>query len=311
MYDVVPIIALAQFKYEKNIYAYNHADHLYWVGSSILSATFEMSTDGMNFSQSRRGIINSLLLPVPLEKKKAIQTNLKEVLGMPSNVKVVLTIGSEDRFITNDYSYIDMVKEVFSKRADIYFLIVGKHSRAHWKELWGHPKIKFVGLIPKEQLGEYYSIADIYVDSFPMGGGTSTLDAISYQIPIIKVKHMFFEFDSLKPFVLEKQYVADKIIELLFFVKEFNFKNISEHFNDYFNEVVSEIDRNKYLRSTCFDKYSKYDLSLMNYQEMKKTNLINSTINKCNSVIKVKYLIRLMFSLERFMKLLFRMDKIV
>lgn len=308
MYDVLPIIALSQFKNKKNIYAYNHADHLYWVGASILTGSFEMSMDGLNFSQSRRGLSNTILLPIPLERKEKITTDLKEKLNISNNSKIALTIGSQDRFITNEYSYKDMIKEVFLKKEDICFIIVGKHTKEYWKELWNHPNIRFVGLIPKEQLGEYYSIADLYVDSFPMGGGTATLDALCYEIPSIKVKHVFFEFDSLKPFVVEKQMVTGKVLEIFSNYKVNRIeKNINEHFIQFFNNRIDNLKLKKNILDTHVllnnIKVLNYDLMLFTYQDRKRSQLINGFIKKLNYTNHIKYFLNLIFSLERVIKL--------
>ncbi len=308
MYDVLPIIALSQYKNKKNIYAYNHADHLYWVGSSILTGSFEMSMDGLNFSQSRREINNTILLPIPLEKKEKITTDLKEKLNIPNSSKIALTIGSQDRFITDEYSYKDMLQEVFSKNKDICFIIVGKHTKEYWKELWTHPNIRFVGLVPKEQLGEYYSIADIYVDSFPMGGDTATLDALCYEIPSIKVKHIFFEFDSLKPFVVEKELVADKVLEIFSNYKVNRIeKNINEHFIQFFNNTIDNLKLKKNILDTHIllnnIKVLNYDLMLFTYQDRKRSQLINGFIKKLNYTNHIKYFLNLIFSLERVIKL--------
>ena len=250
----------------------------------------------MNFSQSRS---NTILLP--LEK---ITTDL----NISNNSKIALTIGSQDRFITDEYSYKDMLQEVFSKNKDICFIIVGKHTKEYWKELLTHPNIRFVGLVPKEQLGEYYSIADIYVDSFPMGGGTATLDALCYEIPSIKVKHIFFEFDSLKPFVVEKELVADKVLEIFSNYKVNRIeKNINEHFIQFFNNTIDNLKLKKNILDTHIllnnIKVLNYDLMLFTYQDRKRSQLINGFIKKLNYTNHIKYFLNLIFSLERVIKL--------
>lgn len=291
MYDVLPIIGLSQFKNKKNIYAYNHADHLYWVGSSILTGSFEMSTDGLNFSQSRR-INNTILLPIPLEKKEKVNTDLKEKLNISNYSKIALTIGSQDRFITDGYSYKNMLQEVISKNKDLYFIIVGKHTKEYWKELWNHPNIRFVGLIPKEQLEEYYSIADIYVDSFPVGGGTATLDALCHEIPSIKVKHIFFEFDSLKPFVVEKEFVADKVLEILSNYKDNKIqKNINEHFKKSFNKTIDDMKTDTaQVNNIKVDEFNQYDINLFSYHNH-KYNKLNRLFLNVNFKYKLLYLL--------------------
>ncbi len=73
MYDTIPVLALSQFK---NIIIYNH---LYWVGTSIVSYSLEMSSDGLNFSNSHR---NNYLLPIPLSNKQKLNFDLKKILEL-------------------------------------------------------------------------------------------------------------------------------------------------------------------------------------------------------------------------------------
>ena len=294
MYDIVPIIALSQFKDTKKIFAYNHADHLYWVGSSIITGSFEMSSDGMNFSKHRRGIENTILLPIPLEQKnKIVDLNLKKRLNISLEKKIVLTIGSMDRFRTNGYSYKDMLNHVLEDDK-IVFIIIGNHTKEFWKDLWNHENIRFEGLVPKEKLEEYYAIADIYVDTFPMGGGTATLDAICYNIPSIKIKHIFFEFDSLKPFVVDKEDVAEKIIDLLKNKNKFKLNNINQHFKYYFNKILDSFEVVKLNNiPNNYGVLQQYDIDLFNFQNRQQAHRLNGFIKNLNFKNKLKYIFSL------------------
>ncbi|NGZ15532.1 glycosyltransferase family 4 protein, partial [Vibrio aestuarianus] len=275
MYDVLPIIALSQFKHRGSIYTYNHADHLYWVGSSIISGSFEMSTDGLIFSKKRRNIKNTLLLPIPLEEKQYSSIDLKLKLDIPEDSKVVLTIGSQDRFVTNGYSYRDMVSDVLKRTDKTYFVIVGRHTEKSWGDLWSHPQLRFPGVVPKEELAVFYSNADIYVDSFPMGGGTATLDALCFNIPAIKVKHIFFEFDSLKPIVINSVDVADNIVKILNGDSLAFSANIDSHYRENFNSIFDKFIRHR-REDSCNSgdelvcDFESYDHDLFSYQDNNK-----------------------------------------
>jgi len=298
MYDIVPIIALSQFKDTKKIFAYNHADHFNWVGSSIITGSFEMSSDGMNFSKHRRGISNAILLPIPLKQKnKIVGSNLKKRLDISLEKKIILTIGSMDRFRTDGYSYEDMLNQVL-KDDKIVFIIIGNHTKDFWKDLWNHKNIRFEGLVPKEKLEEYYAIADIYVDTFPMGGGTATLDAISYGIPSVKVKHIFFEFDSLKSFVVDKEEVSGKLIQLL--TKEYKKsenKKINMHFKHNWNNIFDDFISKKYIRNEeKIETLEQYDLDLYNFQIVKKSKKLKGFIKKLNFTNKIKYVFKVLLN---------------
>ena len=279
MFDVVPIIALSQFKDTKKIFAYNHADHLYWVGSSIITGSFEMGTDGMNFSKRRRGISNTILLPVPIKQKNKIDgSDLRKKLNISPEKKIVLTIGGIERFVADGYSYKDMLNQVL-KDDKIVFIIIGNHIKEFWGKLWNHKNIRFEGVVPREKLNKYYAIADVYVDSFSRGGRDVVLDAISYGIPTIKVKDIFFEFDSLKSFTVNKEEVPNKLIQLLSKKDKKNeIEKISMHFKPNWNKIFDNFLNKKYIRKDIKNKekietLEQYDLDLYNFQMVKKFQL--------------------------------------
>lgn len=308
MYDTIPVIALSQFKNKKNIMVYDHADHLYWVGSSIVSHSLEMSSDGMNFSNSNRSIKNNYLLPIPLSAKMPVESNLKQELKITENQKIALSIGHQHRYEVGigEYSFKKMIKKVLEVNEDVVFIIIGNHDKNFWQDLYEHKNLRFVGLINRDEIDKYYSIADIYVDSFPMGGGTATLDAITFGIPSIKVKHIFFEFDSLKPFLVDKEKVSEKILELF----SNNMKNTSstlihlkEEWNKRFGEIISQIQKNEY-RKNRVEVVDKYSQNLANYQSNFEKKLLNSSFMKLSIKNKIYYLWNLIQLENNFLTLL-------
>lgn len=308
MYDTIPVLALSQFKNKKNIIIYNHADHLYWVGSSIVSHSLEMSSDGLNFSNSHRNIKNNYLLPIPLSNKQKLNFDLKKILEIKESQKIVLSIGHQHRYEVSkgDYSFREMVKEVLKIDKNIIFIIVGNHNENFWQDLWEHKNIRFVGLINREEIDKYYSIADIYVDSFPMGGGTATLDAITFGIPSIKVKHIFFEFDSLKPYLVEKEKVSEKIIELFSSdIKNTNstLVHLKEQWNKLFDDILVQIKKNESQKrkDNIVDEYS---LNLHKYQLSFEKKLINNSFIKLSIKNKIYYLWNLILLENNFLILL-------
>ncbi|MGU5818703.1 hypothetical protein ACV1EH_05065 [Aeromonas caviae] len=299
MYDVLPIIALSKFKNKKNIFVYNHADHLYWVGSSIVSRTLEMSTDGARFSTTRRGVVDACVLPIPLIKKeKNLVKNIREKLNISSQHKVILTIGNKNRFITEKYSYKDVVRDVIENKSDIYFVIIGDHDESFWGDLWSCPRIIFIGVVPKDELDAYYSMADLYLDSFPMGGSTATLDALCYGVPSIKVEHIFFEFDSLKPFVVKCNDIVSKIFEIFDKQKEDNLGGITVHFHDEWNLRLNTII-SKSLPSnlgSSISSHSKYDNDLYSFQKEQGKRIVNNKFKNLSLKNAVLYFIGIIMS---------------
>lgn len=299
MYDVLPIIALSKFKNKKNIFVYNHADHLYWVGSSIVNRTLEMSTDGASFSTTRRGVVDACVLPIPLRKRgKDPAVNLREKLNLSSQQKVILTIGNKNRFLTEKYSYKDVIREVIKNANDIVFVIIGDHDESFWGDLWTCSRIIFPGIVPKDELDAYYSMADLYLDSFPMGGSTATLDALCYGVPSIKVEHIFFEFDSLKPFVVKSHDIANKIYEIFDKPETGNLGGIAVHFRDEWNLRLNTIVSTTFssISSSSISPHSKYDNDLYHFQKGQGKRIINNKFKYLSFKNAVLYFIGIIMS---------------
>ncbi|MDO7204857.1 hypothetical protein Q5M85_12610 [Paraclostridium bifermentans] len=65
MYDPIPIIAFGVEGGPPIVYM-NHADHCFWIGSSIVDICVDISKYGQLVTKNRRGIDKSILLPIPL-----------------------------------------------------------------------------------------------------------------------------------------------------------------------------------------------------------------------------------------------------
>ncbi len=112
-----------------------------------------------------------------------------------------------------------------------------------------------------------------------MGGGTATLDAITFGISSIKVKHIFFEFDSLKPYLVEKEKVSEKIIELFSSDIKNTLVHLKEQWNKLFDDILVQIKKNKSQKrkDNIVDEYS---LNLLKYQLSFEKKLINNSFIK-------------------------------
>lgn len=290
MYDVFSVVAAGAFRSNKLIVAYNHADHLFWVGSRAIDVLLEMSSDGLSFSKRQRFAKRFALLPIPLKPKVKVATELKSKLGIKPGVKVILTVGDEYRFHSKvgDLCYKDIVNDVLRCRDDVHFVIVGQHSESFWGALWRHPAITFTGRLNYEFLSHYYSIAALYLDSFPLGGGTSSLDAIMYGVPAIKVRHSFFEFDSLKPFVSEKYDIVMNINRLLSCNAE-DLINVDSHlpeiWNRNFDLAIHGLKDDSYdgVDTSC----DGYFIGLSAYEANLPPNLISRYIKSLNLANRV------------------------
>tara|TARA_Y100000034_G_C6906043_1_gene420473 strand:+ start:940 stop:2166 length:1227 start_codon:yes stop_codon:yes gene_type:complete len=136
-----------------------------------------------NISEFKINIIHN-----PIKQNKKLKTNLKKILKIPANNKIILYAGrlSKDKGINRT---IKAIKEI----DNITFLIIGK-KRDYYKKLNKivvrlelKDKVKFIGHVKNKQIKKYYSIADLVVHPCYYYEPLSRmlLEALSFGIPII------------------------------------------------------------------------------------------------------------------------------
>jgi hypothetical protein len=226
MYDVVPLIAFGKKLPETTIYYYNHADHLFWIGRNISDITLNISTEAATISERYRGNCTTVnfnnFLPVPLlldESLDNISCNkikFKESLGVAENKRVILTVGSVTRYVTTEYSIIDVFNELNENLSDFIFLVVGaKKDDLFWREVIVNDNFLVIDKVSKEYFDKLVSIADLYIESFPFSSSTSSIEIIMKNIPSIFVTDDFPQFDSYIDFSIDRKKLSSYVIRLL------------------------------------------------------------------------------------------------
>jgi glycosyltransferase involved in cell wall biosynthesis len=159
----------------------NHADHNFWLGSGIADVTADLRLAGQNLSLSRRRIRHSEILPIPLDPKSLSLTTeqYKRKLGIPENKVVLLTCGRPQKYIPHgSLNFPEIMAEVVREHPNCVLLVVGPNKdEIQWKTaiIKTNQQIRVLGLQTNTE--DYYGAADIFIESFPEGSLTATLEA--------------------------------------------------------------------------------------------------------------------------------------
>jgi hypothetical protein len=261
----------------------NHADHCFWIGASIIDVCVDISKYGQLLTLNRRGIYNSLMLPIPLslveynrdEDKDAI----REKYGIKKDTTVLLTIASEYKFksFNEGIDYCSIMKTVVNKFEDVILIVIGPENIGKWKDLneLTDGKVKIMGL--QANVENFYKISDIYIESFIMGSFTSRLDGIKYGLPAIKFKNDIYPNMSVLNDRLES-FNCKNINEMISFIDEFkNEKNSfiknkakdmtlivrKQHIEDtkkYIDEIYSRVKKHTVSHNNIDNNINEYDL---------------------------------------------------
>jgi hypothetical protein len=163
----------------KTIIFYNHADHRFTFGISSAHLVCEVSNYGIQLNRRARIIQDSCYLGIPIAFQA--QRTGEEMAVANKADKMVLSAGDSYKYAPGTAFFGTFIDDLLQQREDVIFLLVGPTGKEPWwikvKERWCN-RLHFLGQISH---GEYLDImqkADVYVDSFPITGGTAFPEAL-------------------------------------------------------------------------------------------------------------------------------------
>lgn len=171
----------------------NHADHLFWLGAGCSDIVADIRPEGHDVTATRRGNLQSMIVPIPLELPESSipVADARCSLGIPSNMVVLVAIASSYKFAP--YGQLDFPSTavtILQKHTDTILIVVGPTSS---DPLWQSAleltsgRIRLLGI--QSDIEQYYAVADIFLESFPLGSLTSTFDAMLRGVPVIRAPH--------------------------------------------------------------------------------------------------------------------------
>jgi len=202
--DVVPIVAFAKEELPP-VAIMNHADHQFWLGSTIADAIIDFRGYGKELSEKRRFAKETLFLPIPLNDNQPALTRseARKRLNIADGIVMLLSIGASYKYYPlNDHDFFKTSVKLLEQNQDAHLYVIGVDFDENM-EFFGkvkHKRLHLLGVIEDTDL--YHIASDLYLDGFPYGGGTTILEASSFGIcPILQfaplASYMYLEDISL------------------------------------------------------------------------------------------------------------------
>ena len=160
----------------------NHADHVFSFGFRSADFVAEVSSFGFALSKRARNVVSGYVgIPMGINYLRGIEPPVGGRMRLATG-------GSAKKFrSSNGMSFQRFVYRILSSNNSAVFLVVG----VDWKSpSWLLLKIRFprrfqaIVSLPHAQYIEIIRQADLYIDSFPMCGGTAFPEARSLGIPV-------------------------------------------------------------------------------------------------------------------------------
>lgn len=183
--DVVPTVAFAVDDLPP-IAVLNHADFLFWLGSSVADFTINLRRSA---NDRRRQVPVETLLPVPLAEpdRRPTRAEARGILGLPADQVVLLSIARAEKFLpSGGQSFVATVGQILDRDPRAHLYVVGaRHEdiRPHL-DADPHERIHFVG--PLDDPNDWRAAADIYLESFPFGSVTALLETTMFELPVVR-----------------------------------------------------------------------------------------------------------------------------
>lgn len=192
MYDVVPVLAYGNNRWEIPVLFYNHADFRFSFGFSIADRILELSPYDQDKTERFRGVPKgqSIVVQFPnggkivespdkqkinkrLLNKKELKHLLAEKYGFNENEKLIVSAGADFKYeniLGYEFNkFVNVLLDKYNYKAN--FLIIGADKeKEKWKKLYNVTggRGRALGVLPRQEMEDLIAVADLYIVSFPM-----------------------------------------------------------------------------------------------------------------------------------------------
>ena len=189
MWDPVPTMAFGSHG-GPGVLMLNHADHVYWTGSSVADLVLNLRPSGELMCLQHRGCDRIARLPIPLPRSPvksgdAQGLNWRRAQGISDDSVVFLTIGTAYKYApTPTLSFFAAAKRLLGEMPAAHLVAVGPSSReAHWQELVKSAPGRVHAMGVQTDLKAILAAATVYLEGFPFGSLTAMLEAALAAVP--------------------------------------------------------------------------------------------------------------------------------
>ena len=202
--DVVPIVAFASNDCPP-VALMNHADHVFWLGTSIADIVLNVRGFAGRISETRRFAKKNFLLPVPLSipSPSVTKTEARRLLNIPEDQTVLLTISAPYKFTPTDtHDFFVTAGQILTQNPAAHLYVIGMRPDESHERL-GQSKIErlhFLGAVEHPTL--YRLSADLYLDSMPYGSLMALLETAALGVcPVLMYAPPTPQYDMSEEFV--------------------------------------------------------------------------------------------------------------
>lgn len=195
--DPTALLAFGTEDFKRPVLLFNHADHIFWLGVSIADCVCDLSSRGRTLSLSRRKAAQAEILGIPVDtsaKHHEDRDSARKKTKFTPDAKIVFSSGSAAKYIpARGPAFYDTLDFLLNSDPKVAVVIVGmRHANKNFRQLQKkyHDRIHLIGNLDNStDYKTYLACADLVLDSFPVGGGTAVIDAITAGKPVLTMNN--------------------------------------------------------------------------------------------------------------------------
>jgi hypothetical protein len=188
--DPSPVMAFAEADKRPPVLLLNHADHLFWLGTSVADVVLNMRQAAQDLAIARRGVEPSRNIVLPTVVSTPVRTRTraqaKRELGLAEDAIFLLSAARDLKYNTVDgVTFAATHVELLKKHPKAELLVLGAGERPDWAadKAAVQGRVRSLPATPDTRI--YFEACDIYVDSFPFVSSTSMMEAAGLGAPLV------------------------------------------------------------------------------------------------------------------------------
>ena len=199
--DPVPVLALAAAGERPPVVFFNHSDHVFWLGASVVDALYSLRPAGVTLGL-RRGVAAERHLqgPAPIagqdgngpsadagrSHRSRARAALLRQLRWPSDTILLLTVGASYKFDDGlGTPLLELVGPVVDANPRVRVLAIGPIDEGAWREASRRTRGRIFAMGPRTGLSPVFAAADVYLESRPGGGPGASSEAAAHGLPVL------------------------------------------------------------------------------------------------------------------------------
>jgi hypothetical protein len=186
-HEVVVPLAFADPVGRPPVVCFNHSSHLSWVGVGCSDVVASFNAFDAEWCVRRRGVAQdaATLLPLPVTTRALpAREEARRALRLAPDAPVILTVSSPYKLrsvVTPTYR--DLAGAVLDAIPEVTLLVVGPDVGD--PALPEHPRVRAFGTLT--DISRQLAAADLLLDSWPLSGGTTVIDAAIAGLPVLSL----------------------------------------------------------------------------------------------------------------------------